>query len=86
MREVLFQYGSALRERGYSFMEEAVGDTVSGKDNDKVGSKVVEAAKAFKEAAGLYQYLADTMLPPLEEELPGDRWSAVCCSSNLLYY
>lgn len=40
------------------------------KNDEEMGAKVVEAAKAFQEAAGLYHYLANTMLPPLEQELP----------------
>lgn len=53
----LFLYGALLRERGLEMLS----------------SDFVESATLFRKAAGVYQYLSQDVLPPLEPKLPPER-------------
>uniref|UniRef100_A0A0D6QZH8 BRO1 domain-containing protein n=1 Tax=Araucaria cunninghamii TaxID=56994 RepID=A0A0D6QZH8_ARACU len=53
----LFLYGALLRERALEFLS----------------SDLVESATLFRKAAGVYQYLAQDVLPPLQPKLTSER-------------
>lgn len=54
---VLFLYGGLLRERALEVLH----------------TDLVEAATLFRKAAGVYQHMAEEVLPPLQGVLPPDR-------------
>ena len=53
----LFVYGALLRERGLEML----------------CSDFVESTTPFRKAAGVYEYLSQDVLPPLEPKLPPER-------------
>ena len=53
----LFVYGALLREKGLEIL----------------CSDFVESATPFRKAAGVYEYLSQDVLPPLEPKLPPER-------------
>uniref|UniRef100_A0A383VYS6 BRO1 domain-containing protein n=1 Tax=Tetradesmus obliquus TaxID=3088 RepID=A0A383VYS6_TETOB len=72
-----FLYASLLRQLGHQGVQDMLGlspgSTALPADSEAAATVLAAAATQLRQAAGVYDYLAEVMLPPLFASLKGDR-------------
>ncbi len=70
-------YAALLRQLAHQCLSDVLGSSDSSSEpmaGEARVKELTEAATLLRKAAGVYAFLAERMLPPLQQTLKGDRW------------